>query len=277
MESEAHIQLKRVAVAFLLRHGFAAAACEVALPIPRWRADAAGYLDRRPAGPEVNHFPPPMPRQPDLPFGGGSGRATPDEPPHSARPACEPRTAIIECKQSREDFLRHNDRAERLIGLRTTLERRRRAIEDHHLRQAEPHLRAAPAGHTAALFADGEHWDFSAAEHPGYRKVIRLLDRVDTRLHGGTKFATVARYRLADWLYVVAPRGVVGLREIPPGWGLVEVSPKWSTLRRMTVRELTEIEVAVTHPAPELAATAARRSRLLRNIAAAATREAAER
>ena len=45
MESIEHLELKRLAVAWLARLGCRAVATEVRCPIARYRVDAAGWLD----------------------------------------------------------------------------------------------------------------------------------------------------------------------------------------------------------------------------------------
>jgi hypothetical protein len=84
METHAHRTLKRMALAFLRSQGCSAVATEVGCPICRYRADAAGYADVDPL----------------------------------EQRRCEPRVIVIECKQSREDFLRDRRQVDRLLRLR---------------------------------------------------------------------------------------------------------------------------------------------------------------
>jgi hypothetical protein len=95
METLAHQTLKRMAIAFMRRQGCQAVANEVRCPISRYRVDAAGYQDSRPW--KVH--------------------------PSNTREKIEPRTIMIECKQSREDFLRDSERAAPLLELREQMER----------------------------------------------------------------------------------------------------------------------------------------------------------
>ncbi len=108
------------------------------------------------------------------------------------------------------------------------------------------------------LFAELENWDFSRSRVRSYRAVLNDLRKVDERLHGESKFWTLWHYRLADWLYIAAPRGLIDPREVPPGWGLLEFEPRNG--------------LSVRVRAPELAGKPEHRQRLLRNIAVAATR-----
>ncbi len=293
-ETLAHLQLKRLAAATLLRWGCQAAATEVLCPISRYRVDAAGWLDAEPHSATHNHL---------AGWTGGQSRAdepesghsehvsqTPNSsvlratthPPPAAEPAgdrratplpprtrCEPRTVIIECKQSRADFLRDRDNLEALLKARDELEGRRTRFADR-VRELEPHLQSTHG----VLFAEMGEWNLAASTNPTYRRILRELEKIDERLHGGTKFHRLARYRLADRLYLLAPAGVVGRREVPPGWGLIECPRQWSKFRRASLVALSEVEVHVAAEAPRHVSPARRKERLLRNIAVALTRGA---
>lgn len=242
METNAHRQLKRFAAAFLLRHGCLVVAMEVKCSIPRYRADVAGYLDSRFVADPAD------------------GRAQ--------RQRCEPRTIIIECKQSREDFLRDRGDLDRLLNLRDHLHRIRSAIEEKQVKIHEPHLRQSGS----ALFTQLETWDFAASKLAGYRTILRRLKLVDERLYGETKFCLLARYRLADRMYVAAPRGIIQPRELPAGWGLLECPRRLLEKPPGLFDLVGEPALAVAVKSPEHACRPQHRLRLLRNIAVAATR-----
>ncbi len=235
MESQTHTQLRLAAVAAMLGGGCCAAACEVRCPISRFRIDAAGYLDPLPAR-----------------FRG--------EPPASLFPrARNPLTVAVECKQSRADFLRDSRETPRLLARRRELDKARLCLEDRIIRASEPELRRGGS----SLFKELETWEFDRSRLASYRKVMLELRRVDEALHGQTKFWLLARYRLADRLYIAAPKGLIAPDELPPAWGLLEAEPHPDGM-------LLTVRVA----APELGSSDTRRQRLLRNIAAAASRPA---
>lgn len=311
-ETNAHAQLKRLAVATLLRWGCQAAASEVLCPISRYRVDAAGWLDAEPLSAGHNHLagwarraisravseaeartkqeaestplfdglggaasadrPEPSaafqtePR--DVPSERGPGTAADQSP--GPRVRCEPRTVIIECKQSRADFLLDRDNLEALLKLRDELELRRERFA-RRVQELEPHLQST----RGVLFSELGEWDLASSNNPTYRRILRELEKIDERLHGGTKFHRLARYRLADRLYLLAPAGVVKRREVPPGWGLVECPKRWGVYRRASMVELSEVGVHIAADAPRHASPARRKDRLLRNIAVALTRSAA--
>ena len=231
MESSSHLELKYLAVGFLRDLGCRAVATEVGCPIARYRVDAAGYLDRE-------HDDPDRWRSP---------RSRPDP--------VDPRTVMVECKQSRGDFLRDSRERDRLLAERAELDRLRRGIEERRVKVHEPHLRQSGS----ALFPELEVWDFQASRLRGYRLVVRRIRRLERRLYGETKFFMIARYRLADRLYLAAPQGLIRRSELPAGWGLLEQCRDGEPLR-------------VSVEAPSMSTRPVHRLRLLRNIAVAASR-----
>ena len=230
VETKTHLTLKQLVMSWLRQRGCVALATEVGCPIARYRVDVAGYLDR-----------------------------LPDGIPRSRR--CVPRTVVIECKQTRPDFLRDRRNADRLLAMRQELQRIQRGIEEKRIKVHEPHLRRSGT----SLFPQMESWDFAASRLGGYRKLMQRIRRLEAQLYGGTKFFTIARYRLADELYLAAPRGMIRRGELPRGWGLLEC-PK----RRLADRR--DAAMSVTVVAPPSNSRPDFRQRLLRNIAVAASR-----
>ncbi len=178
------------------------------------------------------------------------------------------RTVIVECKASRSDFLRDDIQVEALVLERERLLQRKREIETDLIPLHEPELRRDGE----ALFSEAAEWSYERSRLLPYRRVLRDLARLEQRLHGQTKFSLVARWRLADELWILAPSGVVGRREIPPGWGLAECHA--AVLRRGARHALAlgTLPLRVVAEAPSHAASEARRARLLRNIATTLTR-----
>lgn len=248
METPRHAELKREALRFLLAHGCAAVAAEVRCPSSRYRADAAGYLDSRAAAAgEVE-------RAGTLWNPAGAGGA-------ARRVRSEARTVVIECKQSRADFLRDTAAADALLAERDRLVAEQSRVERELIPLYEPHLRRAGE----YLFGDLEEWDFERSRLAAYRNVVRALRAVTESLYGETKFFLMAQYRVADRLYLLAPPGVIVPRELPTGWGLLEH-------RRRGARAESATSVRVVTEARALSARADVRARMLRNIAVAATR-----
>lgn len=181
------------------------------------------------------------------------------------------RTVMIECKQVRSDYLRDGKETEKLIHRREQLTRIRRSIEENRVKLLEPHL-----CHTGtALFSEFDEWDFSESKLPSYHSVTKALERVDQALHGQTKFSTIARYHLADYLYIAAPRDMIRPRELPPGWGLLECPDDWlcnggDSASLFDGPQLFEVRV----PAPLHESKMKWKMRLLRNIAVSASYKA---
>ncbi len=269
METDRHITLKRLALAYLVARGFDAAALEVRCPASRYRVDAAGYLDTEfpeTADPAAVDPSPEFDPLHNL-FARGRDKA--------ARRLPEPRTVIIECKQARSDFLRDRRNLNTLLAERERLHVRRSLLEER-LMAEHPELRASGT----FLFSKLEEWDFGATGLRSYRKCLRDLRRIDRQLHSETKFYLAAQHRLADRLYLLMPRGVVKPRETPVGWGLIEAEPGLFRGRPKSLKELGALLVAgdvlkVRKRAPDLWPPKGRRGELLRNIAVAATRDLA--
>ncbi|TVQ50837.1 MAG: hypothetical protein EA377_13825 [Phycisphaerales bacterium] len=222
---------------FLRDAGACAVATEVRCPISRYRFDAAGYRDTE-----------------GLP---GSDR----------RRRCEPRTLAVECKQSRADFLRDVAGIDQLLLRQRALHAMRESIERERIPREEPELCIKGS----SLFPELAEYDCARSRLPGYRRVLRLIERIELRLQRETKFERLRRYRLADELYLAAPRGMIRRHELPVGWGLLECPPHWLDSRSHHDRLDEPPMLEVTVPAPALSSRDVTRSRLLRNIAAAAT------
>jgi hypothetical protein len=124
-------------------------------------------------------------------------------------------TAVFECKASRADFLRDSAReagaAELLVRMSERLMALRALIGAHRpdLRQREE------------LFPEFDALDLRGVRHETHERLQTEYRIAQRKLHEGTKFAKLARWRAASLLYVVADEGVVRLHEVPDGWGLL--------------------------------------------------------
>lgn len=263
-ETRAHQRLKQIGARFLLNAGCSAVAVEVQCPFARYRIDVAGFLDSRSVATGAD-------RQNAAGLSGtlwGTTReGSQDISRASRRERCEPRTAIIECKQDRADFRRDGDEKTELLRARERLERRLREIEEGFIKEHEPHLRDSDA----FLFGEMETWNFASSRSGAYRRTLRELRGIEERLHGHTKFWLTSRYRLADRLYVLAPSGMISPRELSAGWGLLEAPEGLLARRAFDPLEIAG-SITIARTAPELGAREQLRARLLRNIAVAATR-----
>ncbi len=264
VETLEHLRLKEIGLRFLVELGCSAASIEVRCPRSRFRADVAGYLDSRPVERSAHA------ERRELV--GSLWGATPDGRRKLRRERCEPRTVIIECKAARSDFLKDSRDAERLLARREALDDRRREIESEIIKHREPHLRQSGE----FLFEDLESWDFSSSSSRAYRRVMRDLRQIDRAIHGETKFWLARQYRLADRLYLMAPAGMIKPRERPAGWGVIEYPEGLLSRRSIDESEFVS-SVRVSVVAPERDSGGDQRARMLRNIAAAATRESTKR
>lgn len=122
-------------------------------------------------------------------------------------------TAVFECKVSRADFLR--DSAAEAQAQAAALARRLgelRALIAMH----RPDLRRGEE-----LFAEFDAYDLRGLKHATHARLEAGLRAAQTKLHEGTKFAKLARWRAASLLYVVAEEGILQAHEVPDGWGLM--------------------------------------------------------
>lgn len=125
-------------------------------------------------------------------------------------------TAVFECKASRADYLRdsapESGAAEAIAGLARRLAELRALIAAHR-----PDLRRGEE-----LFAEFEAHDLRGLRHDTHDRLEAELQTAQRKLHEGTKFAKLGRWRAASLLYVVAEPGILGPHEVPDGWGLLE-------------------------------------------------------
>ena len=125
-------------------------------------------------------------------------------------------TAVFECKASRLDFLRdaaaEKATEEKVRALTERLDALNRLIGGHR-----PDLRRGEE-----LFAEFDCIDLRGSRHATHTTVSRALRAAQTALYAGTKFAKLARWRSANFLYlVVASADLAHAHEIPAGWGLL--------------------------------------------------------
>lgn len=180
-ESAAHRLLKRAALHWAREQGYRAIGLEVRVPQSPYRADVAACRLDRP-----------VPHQPEIGL-----------------------SAVFEIKQSRPDYL-HDSRPEaasltRLADLHRRRERLERLVGVHY-----PHLRRGDS-----LFPEYDAADVAAVGHEGYRRVVAEIRRLESAVHGRTKFARLVRYRCADLFYLVVRPGIVDPAEVPLDWGLL--------------------------------------------------------
>lgn len=210
-ETDAHRELKRLAVLWAQAQGYSACAVEVTLPRCRYRADVAAYRAR----------------------GNEAGV-----------------TAVFECKQVLSDLRRDNCCSSSARERLATVQKRRQVLEKH-LRIHYPTLRGGES-----LFPEFDSHDFSAIEHRSYARVVRELGALQKRLHGGTKFECLTRYRCANLFFLVVPNELYREAEVPLGWGALvqngeslsmQLKPTWhDNSAQAQLRFLQRIAVAGT-------------------------------
>ncbi len=174
-ESDAHRELKRLALGWARSRRLVLSATEVRLPRANYRADVAA--------------------------------ATPRSLSAGAF------TAVFECKASRADFLRDSaveaGAAEHIGALARRLAELRALIAGHR-----PDLRKGEE-----LFAEFDAYDLRGLRHDTHDRLEAELRAAQRKLHEGTKFAKLGRWRAASLLYLVTEADILAAHEVPDGWG----------------------------------------------------------
>lgn len=178
--------------------------------------------------------------------------------------AANSRTAIFECKTTRADFLRDSAREagarEELIRMSERLMALRALIGGHR-----PDLRRGEE-----LFPEFDALDLRGLRHRTHDRLEREFAARQRKLHEGTKFAKLARWRAASLLYLVVEEGLLAPHELPDGWGLlVRRGPVLEVAVRPHLRDTTPAErVALLE---RIAAVVATRERQLGGISSVRT------
>ncbi len=163
-------------------------------------------------------------------------------------------TAVFECKAFRADFLRDSAReaggAEMLVRMSERLMALRALIGGHR-----PDLRRREE-----LFPEFDAIDLRGLKHETHERLQAEFRLAQRKLHDGTKFARLARWRAANLLYLVVEQGLCAPHEVPDGWGLL-------------VRRGAELELTVKPCHHET--TPAERVAVIERIAAVAARPTA--
>lgn len=180
MESPLHLELKAQALSYLAQLGCEVRAAEVTAPLARFRVDAAGYR-----------------------FAGATNG-------EALWPDLWPETFLIECKATREDFLR-------CTRHHAALCRERQALRTRLVQQAGEFARADEEPVLGdRLFAE------SAGPLRTRAVLTRRLRRVERDAYAAAKFDLFTRYRLGTYLLLVTGPGVLNADELPAGWGWLE-------------------------------------------------------
>lgn len=227
-ESIQHLHLKKLAMDWSLDQGFEIAVDEVRIPQSGYRADVMAY---RRWTRELDAL--------DLAGDGlGLQKKAIDSFESEKSMTDEGKgpgfTAILECKQSRSDFLRDMGEWHELQMRLETLQKRKivieRLIRTHHMEWTQ----------RECLFPEMDPIDLDRAIHPTYLKVLKQISVLTKRKRKESKFDCLTRYDSANLLYLVVEPGLVKNHEAPAGWGVLErrgndqlelrLRPRWRTV-----------------------------------------------
>jgi hypothetical protein len=149
----------------------------------------------------------------------------------------EATVAVFECKQSRGDLDRDNQRQNELTAKLKNLQERRDKLECL-LAVHYPSLRTSDS-----LFPEWATFDFRAIDHAAYRQTIQKIACIQRQVFDHTKFDLMSRYKLANLHYLVTTPGLLNEHEIPLGWGLLEMNEKEAILERNAPTRFSGIEM----------------------------------
>ena len=198
-ESEMHRRLKEKTFLWAYDRGYRCCAMEVRAPRSRFRMDVAAIRLERTQG--------------------------------------EHTVAVIECKQSREDLDRDNQRYSRLRANLKILQERRETLE-RLLAVHYPSLRTSDS-----LFPEWATFDFSAIDHAAYRQTIQKIACIQRQIFDNTKFDIMTRYRLGNLHYLVTTPQLLHQREVPLGWGLLETDGKEMIIEKSAPTRFSGVEI----------------------------------
>ncbi len=154
----------------------------------------------------------------------------------SDRKQNESTVAVFECKQSREDLFRDNRRQSELQSRLLALQDRREKLESllavHH-----PSLRTSDS-----LFPEWATFDFTTIDHRGYKETIQKIGRIQRQLLENTKFDLITRYGLGNLHYLATTPGLLDDREVPLGWGLLEVHENEQIIEKIVPTRFKSVE-----------------------------------
>ena len=153
------------------------------------------------------------------------------------RTPSEHTVAVFECKQSREDLDRDNQRYSRLRTNLNILQERRDTLE-RLLAVHYPSLRTSDS-----LFPEWATFDFSAIDHTAYRQTIQKIACIHRQIFYNTKFEIMTHYRLGNLHYLVTTAELLHREEVPLGWGLLEVDRKEMIIEKSAPTRFAGVEI----------------------------------
>lgn len=160
------------------------------------------------------------------------------------------KTMIIECRTSTDECWPETTRSLDLFEKTADLKKELNALKEQ-IKVDEPHLKT-----DGNLFDEYAEWNFDKTHNEKYHKLVKEIDEVSYAVYHGTYFERLHRARLADFMYLAVPNGMLKPSEIAEGWGLLYVNNDLS------------VEVIVEPVADECSAEG--RHHLIQNIAATA-------
>jgi hypothetical protein len=150
----------------------------------------------------------------------------------------EPTVAVFECKQCREDLDRDNQCRSQLKAKLEALQERREKLE-RLLAVHYPSLRTSDS-----LFPEWATFDFRTIDHTAYQQTMQKIAHIHRQLFANTKFDLMTLYKLGNLHYLVTTPELLHPREVPLGWGLMEMDGKEVISERYSPTRFSGIDLS---------------------------------
>ncbi|NQZ66928.1 MAG: hypothetical protein HRT89_02550 [Lentisphaeria bacterium] len=132
------------------------------------------------------------------------------------------RTAIIECRRTREECWPDCSNSRELSPTLLKLKQQRDAVQKK-IRTDEPQLKL-----TDTLFEEYTDWEYEKSENQLYHTVTKEIEKYEMALYKGTRFEMIQKADLADFCWLAVPENTVYPHELAQNWGLLWVKADMS-------------------------------------------------
>ncbi len=197
------VDLRRSALAWLIRDKINGVGINTPTRIKRFRADVAGFWN--------------MPKQ----------NSNWDGPAKMLVPC---HTIIVEIRRNRDACWPDCANSGELLPQLRDLKHKRVELQET-IRKSEPQLRD-----TSTLFEEYTDWRYEESANADYHKLCKKIEKTEKAIYKGSRFESMTRAGVADYLYLAVPEKSVHPHELADGWGLLWIDEK------LNIRVVSEAE-----------------------------------
>ncbi|MEA2012007.1 MAG: hypothetical protein U9O87_02825 [Verrucomicrobiota bacterium] len=127
------------------------------------------------------------------------------------------KTFIVECRTSRSQCWPDASKSKKLLPVLHKFKEQLKEIKKK-IRHEEPKLKRDDT-----LFEEFAEWDYEKSRNHNYLRLIREIKKTEHSIYHGSFFEQINNAKLADYLYLAVPAGLVHPYELADGWGLLWV------------------------------------------------------